>query len=198
MFNLLVLSLLSSSVLPVVLVSHFIAVCRSSFIRCHVWLLQPHKPLLVKRRLGSQRGRETLKDKDKTLSLSPFAFLIVAAYRFFILPWRPPFCHRATIPLSSSQSPANTMTTGWNVSCYLHRPQYSVCVCVCALTTVCFVTPVITVVVAVAHQFLRDANPSRTQVMIFPATYGCQPIRERVQQWCTTTIFITYKKLQSL
>lgn len=132
MFNLLVLSLLSSSVLPVVLVSHFIAVCRSSFIRCHVWLLQPHKPLLVKRRLGSQRGRETLKDKDKTLSLSPFAFLIVAAYRFFILPWRPPFCHRATIPLSSSQSPANTMTTGWNVSCYLHRPQYSVCVCVCA------------------------------------------------------------------
>lgn len=48
-----------------------------------------------------------------------------------------------------------------------------------ALTTMSFIAPVVTVVVAIAHQLLRDADPRRAQEVIFPATHRCPPVKEQ-------------------
>lgn len=50
------------------------------------------------------------------------------------------------------------------------------------LTAVCFVAPVVAVVVAVTHQFLGDANPRRAQEVVVHAAQSCRSIREREEQ----------------
>lgn len=48
-----------------------------------------------------------------------------------------------------------------------------------------FIAPVIAVVVTIAHEFLGDTDPRRTQEVVLPATHSCQPMKERRVQLTT-------------
>lgn len=65
------------------------------------------------------------------------------------------------------------------VCVYVHvSMRLCVCLYVC-LTTVSFIAPIITVIVAITHQLMRDADPRCTQEVVLPPTHSCQPKRER-------------------
>lgn len=61
------------------------------------------------------------------------------------------------------------------------------------LTTVSFITPIVTVVVAVTHQLLGDTNPCGTKKVVPPATHSCGPIRAK--RWESDVTVLSHQYL---